>query len=122
MSEPVLYAIQWDADDKPDERFVWADRKCVDNYLGRAVPRGRLVPLYANDNPQWISVAGRLPKNGTSVLASDGRTVVQMSYSHAYGFECVGGDEPVFTPTHWMPLPPPPVDAHTQPQPQPQQG
>ena len=77
----------------------------------------RVRELEAAQEWQPIETA---PKDGTSVLISNGVSVGEAHYEeYAEGWFWAGGhstdavDYKVWTPTHWRPLPPPPKDKTT---------
>ena len=56
----------------------------------------------------WIVISERQPADGDTVFATDEYSVAELRYFSGFGFECVGGDEPPFAVTRWMPRPLPP--------------
>ena len=97
-------------------------------YIG---PNGREITMYGEfeqsvqDDGQTLKVFGReavagwrpietAPKDGTSILVSDGAEVDQAEfwddrgYWVAIGGKCAAGNGLGYDPTHWMPLPPAP--------------
>lgn len=62
--------------------------------------------------PEWISVKGRLPEDGSAVLAyssvGEESRIYPACYSNGVWFDCVFNAPATDTTTHWMPLPKPP--------------